>query len=70
MDDAKVEHACHLLHEALCDDLEVRRLALIVERESVVLTIHPKRGAPESRVIVGEDSADNNVHLLDERRLG
>jgi len=69
MDDARVEHACRLLHEALCDDLEVRRLVLTVECESVLLTIHPKLGGQESRMIVGgEDSEDNSIHPLDERR--
>jgi hypothetical protein len=69
MDDAKVQHACRLLHEALCDDLEVRRLVVTVERKSVLLMIHSKLGGQESRMIVGgEDSEDNNIHPLDERR--
>jgi hypothetical protein len=41
---------------------------LTVERDLVLLTIHPKRGEQKSRVIVGEDSTDNNIHPLDERR--
>jgi hypothetical protein len=68
MDDATVERACRLLHEALCDDLELRRLVVMVERDLVLLTIHPKRGEQESRVIIGADSTDNDIHPLDERR--
>ena len=68
MDDAKVLQACRLLHEALCDDLELRRLLVQVDRDRVSLTIRSKRGGQESNVIVGEDSAPNNVHPLDERR--
>ena len=69
MDDAKVLQACRLLHEALCDDLELRRRLLVqVDRDRVSLTIHSKRGSQESNVIIGEDSAPNNVHPLDERR--
>ena len=45
MDDATVLHACRLLHEALCDDLELRRLVVHVERDRVLMTIHPKHGA-------------------------
>ena len=68
MDDAKVLQACHLLHEALCDDLELRRLLVQVDRDRVSLRIHSKRGSEESKVIIGEDSAPNNIHPLDERR--
>jgi hypothetical protein len=68
MDGAKVLQACHLLHEALCDDLELRRLLVQVDRDRVSLTIHQKRGTQESRVIVGEDPTLDNVHPLDERR--
>jgi hypothetical protein len=68
MDDAKVSQACRLLHEALCDDLELRRLLVQVDRDRVSVTIHSKRGSQESNVIIGEDSAPNNVHPLDERR--
>ena len=68
MDDTKVLQACRLLHEALCDDLELRRLLVQVDRDCVSLTIHSKRGGQESKVIIGEDSAPNNVHQLDERR--
>jgi hypothetical protein len=67
MDDAKVLHACRLLHEAARDDLEVRRLVVHAERDHVLLTIHPKRGTPENKVVIGEDS-DKNVRLRDERR--
>src|SRR4249920_1858288 len=56
MDDAKVLHACRLLYEALCDDLELRRLVVHVEPQHVSITIHTKRGRQESKVIVGEDS--------------
>ena len=68
MDDAKVLQACRLLHEALCDDLKVRRLVVHVERDRVSITIHTKRGKQESKVIVGEDSTTENVRLLDEWR--
>jgi hypothetical protein len=68
MDDAKVLLACRLLHEALCDDLELRRLLVQVDRDRVSLTIHSKRGNQQSKVIIGEDSAPNNIHPLDERR--
>jgi hypothetical protein len=44
MDEATVLHACRLLHEALCDDLELGRLTVNVERDCVLLTIHSKRG--------------------------
>ena len=67
MDDAKVLQACRLLHEALCDDLELRRLLVQVDQDRVSLTIHQKRGTQASRVIVGEDSTLDNVHPLDER---
>ena len=68
MDDAKVLQACRLLHEALCDDLELRRLLVQVDRDRVSLTFHSKRGSQESKVIIGEDSAPNNVYPLDEQR--
>ena len=68
MDDATVLHACRLLHEALCDDLELRRLVVHVERDRVLMTIHPKHGVQERKVVVGEDSTTENVHLLDEWR--
>jgi hypothetical protein len=68
MDDEKVLQACRLLHEALCDDLELRRLLVEVDRDRVSLTIHQKRGTPESRVIIGEDSTPDNIHPLDEWR--
>jgi hypothetical protein len=69
MDDATVLHACHLLHEALCDDLELRRFMVHVERDRVSITIHSKRGGQETKVVVGEDSAaTENIHLLDKRR--
>ena len=35
MDDAKVEHACRLLRGALCDDLELKRFVVDVERDGV-----------------------------------
>jgi hypothetical protein len=62
------DRACRLLHEALCDDLELGRLTVHVERDRVSLTIHSKRGRQESKVVVGEDSTTENVRLLDERR--
>ena len=74
MDDAKVLHACRLLHEALCDDLELRRLLVHVEHHHVSITIHTKSGRQESKVIVGDDSTTEkhstteNVRLLDEWR--
>jgi hypothetical protein len=68
MDDAKVQHACRLLHEASCDDLELRRLVVHVERDRVSLTIHSKRGGHERKVILGEDTAADNIYPLDERR--
>jgi hypothetical protein len=68
MDDAKVLQACHLLHEALCDDLELRRLLVQVDRDRVSISIHEKRGTQENRVIIGEDSTLDNLHPLDERR--
>ena len=49
MDEATVLHACRLLHEALYDDLELRRLTVNVERDCVLLTIHSKRGTPERK---------------------
>ena len=68
MDDATVLHACRLLHEALCDDLELRRLVVHVERDSVLLTTHTKRGKRESKVIVGENSPTENVRQIDDWR--
>jgi hypothetical protein len=68
MDDAKVLRACRLLHEALYDDLELRRLLVQVDRDRVSLTIHQKRGTQESRVIIGGDSTPDNIHPLDEWR--
>jgi hypothetical protein len=68
MNDAKVLQACRLLHEALYDDLEVRRLLVEVDRDRVSITIHQKRGTQEKRVIIGEDYTPDNIHLLDERR--
>jgi hypothetical protein len=65
MDEAKVLNACRLLHEALYDDLELQRLVVQVERDRVVLTIHPKRGRQQSKVVVGEDPTQN---VLDRRR--
>jgi hypothetical protein len=44
MDDAKILQACRLLHDALYDDLELRRFAVTIERDRVSLTIHLKRG--------------------------
>jgi hypothetical protein len=67
MDDAKVLQACRLLHDALCDDLELKRLPVQVTRDRVSLTIHQKRGSRESKVIIGEDPHDN-ILPLDERR--
>ena len=68
MDDATVLHACRLLHEALCDDLELRRLVVHVERDRVLMTIYPKHGVQQRKVVVGEDSTTENVRLLDEWR--
>jgi hypothetical protein len=68
MDDAKVLQACRLLHEALCDDLELRQLLVQVDRDRVSLTVRQKRGGRESRVIMGEDSPPDNIHPLDEWR--
>jgi hypothetical protein len=68
MDDAKVLQACRLLHEALYDDLELRRLLVEVDRDRVSITIHQKRGTQEKRVIIGEDYMPDNIHLHDERR--
>ena len=67
MDDATVLHARRLLHEALCDDLELRRLVVHVERDGVSITIHPKHGVQERKVVVGENSS-TNVRPLDEWR--
>jgi hypothetical protein len=68
MDEATVLHACRLLHEALYDDLELRRLTVNVERDCVLLTIHSKRGRPESKVVIGDSAATENVRLLDDWR--
>jgi hypothetical protein len=68
MDDAKVLQACRLLHEALWDDLELKRLLVQVDRDRVSLTIHSKRGGRESKVIIGEGSTPDNILPLDERR--
>ena len=68
MDDATVLQVCRLLHEALCDDLELGRLTVNVERDCVLLTIHSKRRGRESKVVVGENSATENVRLLDDWR--
>jgi hypothetical protein len=68
MDDATVLHACRLLHEVLCNDLELGRLTVSVERDSVLLTIHTKRGKRECKVIVGENSPTENVRQLDDWR--
>ena len=51
MDDAKALHSCRLLYEALCDDLELRRLVVHVEPQHVSITIYTKRGRQESKVI-------------------
>jgi hypothetical protein len=67
MDDAKVLRACHLLHEALCDDLELKQLLVQVDQDRVSLTIHQTRGTKESKVIIGEDPASDNIHPLDRR---
>jgi hypothetical protein len=66
MDDAKVLQAYRLLHEALCDDLELRRLLVQVDRDRVSLRIHSKRGSQESKVIIGEDSTPDNILPFDE----
>jgi hypothetical protein len=68
MDDAKVLQACRLLHEALYDDLELRRLLIEVDRDRVSITIHHKRGTQEKKVIIGKDFTPDNIHPLDERR--
>jgi hypothetical protein len=68
MDDAKVLQACRLLHQVVCDDLEVRRLMVQVDRERVSLTIYSKRGGQESTVVIGEGALPDNVHPLDGRR--
>jgi hypothetical protein len=64
MDDAKVLRACHLLHEALCDDLELKQLLVQVDQDRVSLTIHQKRGTKERKVIIGEDPASDTSILL------
>jgi hypothetical protein len=61
MDDATVLHACRLLQEALCDDLELRQLTVNVERDRVSLTIHPKRGRQEIKAVIGENSVTENA---------
>ena len=66
MDDTKVLQACRLLYEALCDDLELNRLLVQVDRDRVSLTIHQKRGGQERKVILGEEP--DNILPLDERR--
>ena len=66
MEDAKVLQACRLLFEALCDDLELNRLLVQVDRDRVSLTIHQKRGGRESKVIIGEEP--DNILPLDDRR--
>jgi hypothetical protein len=48
-DDAKFLHACRLLHAALCEDLELRRVVVHAERDLVLLTIHPKRGRQQNK---------------------
>jgi hypothetical protein len=68
MKNETVFQACRLLHEALSDDLELVRLWVHVERGRVLLTVHPKRGRPERRVVIGEESATENVRLLDDWR--
>jgi hypothetical protein len=67
MDDTKVLHACRLLHAALCQDLELRRVVVHAERYLVLLTIRPKRGRQQSKVVVGEDPAES-IRRLDKRR--
>ena len=59
--------AAVLLHEALYDDLELRRLLVEVDRNRVSITIHQKCGTQE-KMIIGEDSTPDNIHPLDERR--
>jgi len=66
MENETVFHACRLLHEALSDDLELVRLSVHIELGRVLLTVHPKR--PERRVVIGEESATENVRLLDDWR--
>jgi hypothetical protein len=61
MDDTKVLQACRLVHEALCDDLELKRLLIHVEQDRVSLTIHTKRGSQESKMLIGEDSGPDNI---------
>ena len=68
MDNAKVLQACRLLHEALYDDLELRRLLVEVDRDRVSITIHHKRRIQERKVIIGEDSTPDNIRPLDGRR--
>jgi hypothetical protein len=68
MDDAKVLQACRLLHEALSDDLELKRLLVQVDPDRVSLTIHQKHGGRESKVIIREESSPDNILPLDEPR--
>jgi hypothetical protein len=68
MDDTKVLQACRLLHEALCDDLELSRLLVYVDQERVSLTIYSKRGSQKSKVLIGEDTIPDNIVPFDERR--
>ena len=68
MHDTKVLEACRLLHEALCDDLELSRLSVNVDRDRVSLTILSKHGSQENKVLIGEDSAPDNIVPLDGRR--
>ena len=53
MDDAKVLQACRLLYEALCDDLELRRLLVEVDRDRVSITIPPIFQEPGRGLRVG-----------------
>ena len=45
-----------------------KRFVVHVERDGVSITIHPKRGVQERKVVDGEDSTTKNVRLLDEWR--
>ena len=70
MDDP-VFHACRLLRDASCDNLEVRRFIVHVERDRVSITIYPKHGRQESKLVIGEDSpTTENVRQFDEWRCG
>jgi hypothetical protein len=66
--DAKILKACRLLHQALCDDLELKQLLVQVDRDRASLATLQKRGGRENKVIIGEDSTPDNVHSLHERR--